>query len=151
MCFFFFKQKTAYEMRISDWSSDVCSSDLRWYEYTGIMLGEAHKLGSLIHPDHLERFTTRSKAGFHSGKPWEDTVPIRRYDGEWRWFLSHAVPVLNQDGDIVRWLGTNTDITEQKESEQHHKRLMREVDHRAKNALAVPQAIVSLSRSEEHT
>src|SRR3546814_5591071 len=28
MCFFFFKQKTAYEMRISDWSSDVCSSDL---------------------------------------------------------------------------------------------------------------------------
>src|SRR3546814_5953318 len=30
MCFFFFKQKTAYEMRISDWSSDVCSSDLRW-------------------------------------------------------------------------------------------------------------------------
>src|SRR3546814_16489313 len=32
MCFFFFKQKTAYEMRISDWSSDVCSSDLaRWF------------------------------------------------------------------------------------------------------------------------
>src|SRR3546814_4596461 len=29
VCFFFFKQKTAYEMRISDWSSDVCSSDLR--------------------------------------------------------------------------------------------------------------------------
>src|SRR3546814_2264000 len=29
ICFFFFKQKTAYEMRISDWSSDVCSSDLR--------------------------------------------------------------------------------------------------------------------------
>src|SRR3546814_1327309 len=28
LCFFFFKQKTAYEMRISDWSSDVCSSDL---------------------------------------------------------------------------------------------------------------------------
>src|SRR3546814_11472084 len=114
-------------MRISDWSSDVCSSDL------------------------LERFTTRSKAGFHSGKPWEDTVPIRRYDGEWRWFLSHAVPVLNQDGDIVRWLGTNTDITEQKESEQHHKRMMREVDHRAKNALAVAPAIVPLAPTDNIT
>src|SRR3546814_3295543 len=33
MCFFFFKQKTAYEMRISDWSSDVCSSDLLRYSY----------------------------------------------------------------------------------------------------------------------
>src|SRR3546814_8489230 len=32
MILFFFKQKTAYEMRISDWSSDVCSSDLRWYD-----------------------------------------------------------------------------------------------------------------------
>src|SRR3546814_12950977 len=35
MCFFFFKQKTAYEMRISDWSSDVCSSDLN--EITAII------------------------------------------------------------------------------------------------------------------
>src|SRR3546814_2605348 len=34
-CFFFFKQKTAYEMRISDWSSDVCSSDLAWVEWGG--------------------------------------------------------------------------------------------------------------------
>src|SRR3546814_15346329 len=34
-CFFFFKQKTAYEMRISDWSSDVCSSDLRSHDFAG--------------------------------------------------------------------------------------------------------------------
>src|SRR3546814_1763183 len=34
LCFFFFKQKTAYEMRISDWSSDVCSSDLLWLTRT---------------------------------------------------------------------------------------------------------------------
>src|SRR3546814_13012793 len=33
VCFFFFKQKTAYEMRISDWSSDVCSSDLRGFSF----------------------------------------------------------------------------------------------------------------------
>src|SRR3546814_20830372 len=41
MCFFFFKQKTAYEMRISDWSSDVCSSDL-WIMRTGVI---AKKMG----------------------------------------------------------------------------------------------------------
>src|SRR3546814_7838567 len=35
LCFFFFKQKTAYEMRISDWSSDVCSSDLAWLRNNG--------------------------------------------------------------------------------------------------------------------
>src|SRR3546814_627445 len=38
LCFFFFKQKTAYEMRISDWSSDVCSSDLTWKPTPGILL-----------------------------------------------------------------------------------------------------------------
>src|SRR3546814_4090546 len=43
MCFFFFKQKTAYEMRISDWSSDVCSSDLLYREKDGLRLGELSK------------------------------------------------------------------------------------------------------------
>src|SRR3546814_7648738 len=43
VCFFFFKQKTAYEMRISDWSSDVCSSDL------GRMEGEAEVLQQRVH------------------------------------------------------------------------------------------------------
>src|SRR3546814_3440161 len=43
--FFFFKQKTAYEMRISDWSSDVCSSDLRRrYLWRAIIVDEGHRL-----------------------------------------------------------------------------------------------------------
>src|SRR3546814_9015015 len=45
LCFFFFKQKTAYEMRISDWSSDVCSSDLqRWPIVSGTII---HRIGRL--------------------------------------------------------------------------------------------------------
>src|SRR3546814_2707881 len=44
--FFFFKQKTAYEMRISDWSSDVCSSDLRIEPECEHVRGETHRLGS---------------------------------------------------------------------------------------------------------
>src|SRR3546814_7800534 len=43
LCFFFFKQKTAYEMRISDWSSDVCSSDL-----TELALGNGHQLAPAV-------------------------------------------------------------------------------------------------------
>src|SRR3546814_4422174 len=44
--FFFFKQKTAYEMRISDWSSDVCSSDLLQLAVSAV--ADAHRLGALI-------------------------------------------------------------------------------------------------------
>src|SRR3546814_5690241 len=40
ICFFFFKQKTAYEMRISDWSSDVCSSDLNHEANENRIIGE---------------------------------------------------------------------------------------------------------------
>src|SRR3546814_12526039 len=44
MFFFFFKQKTAYEMRISDWSSDVCSSDLDYIRYAGEKAASVRRL-----------------------------------------------------------------------------------------------------------
>src|SRR3546814_6632143 len=45
--FFFFKQKTAYEMRISDWSSDVCSSDLLGHKRIGFIIGNPEQVASL--------------------------------------------------------------------------------------------------------
>src|SRR3546814_14877760 len=51
-CFFFFKQKTAYEMRISDWSSDVCSSDLGRQQHHGRVEGRRGLLHQVEqHPD----------------------------------------------------------------------------------------------------
>src|SRR3546814_3070975 len=47
VCLFFFKQKTAYEMRISDWSSDVCSSDLTWAQRSVLVLSCSLVLGLL--------------------------------------------------------------------------------------------------------
>src|SRR3546814_5661120 len=57
ICFFFFKQKTAYEMRISDWSSDVCSSDLDAGDGRPAVAGEARRLWAA---DHLSVGTWRS-------------------------------------------------------------------------------------------
>src|SRR3546814_4159075 len=63
--FFFFKQKTAYEMRISDWSSDVCSSDLSGHE------GRGH---ALLDPARGE--TRISQSGDHGpGKPEKELAP----------------------------------------------------------------------------
>src|SRR3546814_6394717 len=50
---FFFKQKTAYEMRISDWSSDVCSSDLARRGLAVILRIEAVDFGAEFHPSHV--------------------------------------------------------------------------------------------------
>ena len=92
----------------------------RWYDYTGTTLAEMEGFGgqSVIHPDHLARVTANFQESIASGKPWEDTFPLRSRTGVYRWFLSRAHPIRNATGHIVRWFGTNTDITEQLEIEQ---------------------------------
>src|SRR3546814_3839068 len=67
--FFFFKQKTAYEMRISDWSSDVCSSDLVTSEFQPVaLLPESHdaRVVDGVGPDGVRRRCHRLR---HSGQP----------------------------------------------------------------------------------
>ena len=58
------------------------------------------------------------QVAFKAGREWEDTVPVRGADGEYRWFLTRAKWIKDGDGRIVRWIGTNTDVTEHLESER---------------------------------
>ena len=53
-----------------------------------------------------------------TGESWEDTFPLRGKDGNFRWFLSRALPIRDVNGRIVRWFGTNTDITDRKQAEE---------------------------------
>jgi PAS domain S-box-containing protein len=72
----------------------------------------------LLHPDHVERVGKRIRESFDSGKPWEDTFPLRGRDGNFRWFLTRAMPIRNETGNVIRWFGTNTDVTRQVEAER---------------------------------
>ncbi|MFP5512983.1 MAG: PAS domain-containing protein [Alphaproteobacteria bacterium] len=91
----------------------------RWYDFTGAKPGETEGWNWRIvhHPDHVDRASDGFFRAIRTEEPWEDTFPLRRYDGEYRWFLSRAVPVRGPDGRILRWLGTNTDVTEQRRAE----------------------------------
>ncbi|MBD3239598.1 MAG: PAS domain S-box protein [Chitinivibrionales bacterium] len=92
----------------------------RWYDYTGTTLEEMQGWGwtKVHHPDHVDRVVSRIQHSWDTGELWEDTFPLRSKEGEWRWFLSRAVPIHNHKGEIVRWLGTNTDITERLQAEE---------------------------------
>jgi len=92
----------------------------RWYEYTGTTLEQMRGWGwqKVHHPDEVGRVVERIKVAFATGEPWEDTFPLRSKTGEYRWFLSRALPIRDADGRVVRWFGTNTDITEQMEMQQ---------------------------------
>lgn len=88
----------------------------RWFEYTGTTLKEMEGWGwqKVHHPDHVQRVTDKFRYHIRHGKVWEDTFPIRSAQGEYRWFLSRAVPIRDERGDVVHWFGTNTDVTEQR-------------------------------------
>lgn len=99
----------------------------RWFEYTGTTLEEMQGWGwqAVHHPDHVDRVVQHIRHCFEMGEVWEDTFPLRGHDGQYRWFLSRAIPIRDQEsGQILRWFGTNTDITERKQAEQERQRLL---------------------------
>jgi len=115
----------------------------RWYDYTGTTLDEMQGWGwtKVHHRDHVDRVVARIQRSWDTGEEWEDTFPLRGKDGAYRWFLSRALPIRDDRGNIVRWFGTNTDITEQKQREEQIRLLLGEVNHRSKNMLALVQAV----------
>lgn len=101
---------------MSDSDGNIFWYNQRWFQYTGTTMDEVAGWGweRVHHPDHLERVVARFKRCLESGEPWEDTFPIRGADGTFRWFLSRAMPIRNDQNRIVLWCGTNTDVTEQR-------------------------------------
>ena len=92
----------------------------RWYDYTGTTPPEMEGWGwkKSHHPDYVEGVVQAATNGFNSGKPWELTFPLRAQDGHYGWFLTRAEPQLNEQGQVVRWLGTNTDVTEMRQLQE---------------------------------
>lgn len=97
----------------------------RWYDYTGS--NEEKMLGwgwqEVHHPDHIGRILEFVKKAWVTPEPFELIFPLRRHDGEFRWFLTRAYPIIDAHGMIERWIGTNTDITEQKLAEDRFRSL----------------------------
>jgi len=110
------------------WMADQTGSifwyNQRWYDYTGTSFEQMRGWGwrEVHHPDHVERVASKVQKAFETGEPWEDTFPLRGQDGEYHWFLSRALPVRDEAGQVARWFGTNTDVTEQRAWEERVRR-----------------------------
>ena len=107
----------------------------RWHDYTGTTLEDMEGWGwqKVHHPEHVDRVVRRIRESFESGTPWEDTFPLRGADGSYRWFLSRALPIRNEAGEVVRWFGTNTDITKQIEAEKALRELNETLEQRVED------------------
>src|SRR5713226_297760 len=105
------------------WSSlpdgSVEFANRRWHDYTGLSAEELRGGGWKVaaHPDELEAVIGKWQALLASRQPVEIEGRVRRFDGEYRWFLFRAEPLRDDCGNIIRWYGTNTDIEERKRAE----------------------------------
>ncbi len=89
------------------------------YDYSGAAKGSLNGTGwtSLVYPDDLERSGAQWLAALGAGEGYETEFRLRRADGAWRWHIARAVPVKDGAGTVLRWIGTNTDIDDQKNAE----------------------------------
>jgi PAS domain S-box-containing protein len=96
----------------------------KWLEYSGLQVeaSEGHGWHAAIHPEDLESHVRNWAAARASGQPFEDEVRHRSATGEYRWFLTRAVPLRDERGNIVKWLGVLADIEDRKRAEEAVKR-----------------------------
>ena len=105
---------------LADGTGAVYWYNERWLDYTGLpaasMVGAGWK--QVHDPALADGVAERLMAAISTGQDWEDTFPLRRHDGVFRWFLSRAIPSRDSEGNIVCWIGTNTDVSETIEQEK---------------------------------
>ena len=102
----------------------------------------------LIHPEDWKHMQNAIKPAAPDTPSFQAEFRVCRPNGEMRWCIGTAVASVDSTDHIVRISGVTVDITDRKEAEDHQALLAREVDHRARNALALVQSIVRLTRAD---
>jgi PAS domain S-box-containing protein len=110
----------------------------RWHDYTGTTPSQMEGWGwTNVHdPEKLPGVLRRWQESIDTGQPFEMIFPLRGADGRFRPFLTRAEPVRDGRGRVVRWLGTNTDVSAQHEAEEALRRLNETLEQRIAEATA---------------
>ncbi|MFB2938532.1 PAS domain S-box protein [Aerosakkonemataceae cyanobacterium BLCC-F154] len=117
----------------------------RWYEYTGLSVEESLGSGwqTVLHPDDREFSRLCWLQAVETGNTYVVEYRLRSPDGSYRWYLGRGLPVRDRDGKIVRWLGTCTDIEDQKRAQSERTELLKR-EQAAKNIVQRLQAVTDV-------
>ena len=141
--------------KMGSWDWDWVNGDWMWddgqYQIFGVdpqtFRVTPASVQALLHPNDIDELRKAMVQFAKGARSHEAEFRINRPDGETRWCVGTAAATLDKDGRVVRVSGVTVDITERKRAEERQNLLTREVDHRAKNALALAQSIVRLTRA----
>jgi PAS domain S-box-containing protein len=141
---------------MGSWDWDWISGDWMWDEGQYRIFGVDPQT-FVVNPQNVQALLFPDDAGSLSGvvehfsngsRTYETEFRIRRPNGEVRWCIGSAAASVDGEDRVIRVSGVTVDITERKRAEQRQNLLSREVDHRGKNALALVQSIVRLTRAD---
>jgi PAS domain S-box-containing protein len=141
---------------MGSWDWDWVNGDWMWDEGQYQILGiepasfdlTPANIQALFHPDDVQGLHEAWASFARGAKSYEAEFRIIRPNGEVRWCAGTAAASTDKGGRVIRVSGVTVDITERKQAEERQTLLAREVDHRAKNALALAQSIVRLTRGD---
>jgi PAS domain S-box-containing protein len=141
---------------MGSWDWDLINGDWMWDEGQCRIFGvdpqtfkpTLERVMSLVEPQDAERLQEMISDFSDGAKAYQTEFRVRRPDGERRWCFGTAAPSADEAGRLVRVSGVTIDITDRKEAEERQAFLAKEVDHRARNVLAIVQSMLRLTKAE---
>jgi PAS domain S-box-containing protein len=142
--------------QMGSWDWELATGQWRWDEGQHRIFGvdpknfviHAQSLRALIHPDDWQTVQLIARGIADGARAQQTEFRVLRPNGEIRWCIGTAAATVDAVGKVVRISGVTIDVTDRKEAEERQVLLAREVDHRARNALAVIQSIIRLTRAK---
>ncbi|AHM61648.1 PAS/PAC sensor hybrid histidine kinase [Flammeovirgaceae bacterium 311] len=130
-------------------NGNVSYFNKRWYDYTGLSIGESMHWGwqYIIHPEDAQETLLTWQHSLESEEPYQVEYRLRRHDGSYRWHLCRGMPLRNEEGQVIKWYGFCADVHEQRQNRTELAKLVQE--YQLLNQM-IPQIVWSTKPNGDH-
>lgn len=134
-------------------SGNVDYINEQWMEFTGLSFEQIKSRGwtQFIHPDDVEENVRLWRHSVETGQPFQFMHRFRRADGAYRWHLSRAHAMRDADGKVIMWIGSDTDVHEQKKSEEAYHELSDALERKVEERTRALEAEIRERQKAEAT